>query len=151
MILYFRRISSVRSGWERMEKSRAFIRSIISTVVAATAKKRPYLILPDERACPRASSQWCLSVRNHISTPNPNPTAFVGPLFLITRNYFFLWIFLLLVCSLIGRRIHPACNVNYSFSLWISFFLRNSWRIGKYLCFFKSVVSKTVPWKNPDS
>lgn len=48
MVLYFRRISSVRSGWERMEKSRAFIRSIISAMVAATARKRPHPISPRE-------------------------------------------------------------------------------------------------------
>lgn len=48
MVLYFRRISGVRSGWERMEKSRAFIRSIISAMVAATARKRPHPISPRE-------------------------------------------------------------------------------------------------------
>lgn len=73
---------------------------------------------------------------------SPNPTSFVDPLFIILRNCPFLGNSVLLAYCLIGSRLHPASNATYSFALWISFSLQNSWKIGKY--FFISVTSKNL-------
>lgn len=93
----------VRCGKE----SRTFMRSTVSSMVAVTARKKSTHESPRWKACPLSFFYLCLLMNNHISVPIPNPTLFVNPLFIIPRNCLFLWNSIL-VCSLIGRRLHPA-------------------------------------------
>lgn len=136
--------------WGNWKESRTFIRSIVSSQATVTARKRSIPDSPWQKVCLWASSHLCLLMYNLISMPNPNPMSFVDLLFIIPRNCLFLWNSMLLAGSLIGCRVPPAYNAIYFFSMNL-LSLKNSWGIGKYLYFFKSVASNTMPCKDQKS